>query len=503
MNRAMNLAALTAIVAISIHNGVGGATSPETLEDSTRIDCVPGVRDRDQPGTCVKASTQPELGRLYPLSELFFIAPDGRVGFGTADPTGEYHLRREAGDARLRLESLAGLASLSLLSNGDGPASIWSPSGSNDMRFSVGGVDRMALTESGFVGIRTTAPNEELTVNGEVAARGIQPLNMAPGSNTFDLSAATASQVWLRARTGGSNPVGQAGFDLSWRENHHYLMTNVEGVFSLRYTNETTNRPNFDAATELLSIDGGGMVVVPGSLRTAHLNVTRKGGVLALQSPAGEGGPVPTIHFRNPDTGRDWVLRHEEGSFHIQDEGGPGSEILTIRSLGGRVGVGTTDPQARLHVEGTTRTGTLEITGGGDIAEPFHVDHDGDIVPGMVVCIDARSPGGLRLSASAYDRTVAGVISGAGGVRPGLTLRQTGTAADGEHPVALSGRVWCKVDADTGGPIEPGDLLTTSATPGHAMRVADHARAQGAILGKAMTALSSGRGQVLILVTLQ
>ena len=58
--------------------------------------------------------------------------------------------------------------------------------------------------------------------------------------------------------------------------------------------------------------------------------------------------------------------------------------------------------------------------------------------------------------------------------------------------------------ADTAnGPIKPGDLLTTSATPGYAMKVADHAKAQGAILGKAMTGLKAGQGFVLVLVSLQ
>jgi hypothetical protein len=68
--------------------------------------------------------------------------------------------------------------------------------------------------------------------------------------------------------------------------------------------------------------------------------------------------------------------------------------------------------------------------------------------------------------------------------------------------VALTGRVY--VQADTvNGPIQPGDLLTTSLTPGRAMKVTDHARAQGAILGKAMTGLAAGEGLVLVLVSLQ
>jgi hypothetical protein len=66
----------------------------------------------------------------------------------------------------------------------------------------------------------------------------------------------------------------------------------------------------------------------------------------------------------------------------------------------------------------------------------------------------------------------------------------------------LTGRVYVLADA-THGAIRPGDLLTTSGTPGHAMKVANHAKAQGAILGKAMSGLSDGKGLVLVLVTLQ
>jgi hypothetical protein len=110
--------------------------------------------------------------------------------------------------------------------------------------------------------------------------------------------------------------------------------------------------------------------------------------------------------------------------------------------------------------------------------------------------------GELAVSTRAYDRTVAGVVSGAGGVKPGMLMGQRGSKADGKHPVALTGRVYCFVDADAGA-IEPGDLITTSATPGHGMKVNDHARAQGAIIGKAMTGLANGEGLVLMLVNLQ
>jgi hypothetical protein len=136
------------------------------------------------------------------------------------------------------------------------------------------------------------------------------------------------------------------------------------------------------------------------------------------------------------------------------------------------------------------------------LAEPFEITNAESIHPGMIVAIDPDQPGYLRIADQAYDRTVVGIISGANGINPGLTMKQQGTVADGAHPVALSGRVYCWVDASYG-PIEPGDLLTTSDTPGHAMKVTDHAKAQGAIIGKAMTELKSGKGLVLVLVTLQ
>jgi hypothetical protein len=146
----------------------------------------------------------------------------------------------------------------------------------------------------------------------------------------------------------------------------------------------------------------------------------------------------------------------------------------------------------------------LEITGGADFAENFDVRAASVIAiqPGMVVAIDPRNPGKLSLAQRAYDRRVAGIISGAGDVKPGMMMRQEGTLADGKHPVALSGRVYVWADA-TRGSIKPGDFLTTSATPGHAMKVSNSAKAQGAIIGKAMTGLKAGKGLVLVLVTLQ
>jgi hypothetical protein len=159
---------------------------------------------------------------------------------------------------------------------------------------------------------------------------------------------------------------------------------------------------------------------------------------------------------------------------------------------------------------GLITTSVLQITGGADLSEQFDVRDAPDTprstlhtpTPGSVVCIDPENPGQLVVSSRPYDRTVAGIVSGAGGIKPGMLMGHQGTLADGKHPIALTGRVYCLADASNGS-IQPGDLLTTSATPGHAMKVSDPNRAQGAILGKAMSKLEAGKGLVLVLVTLQ
>jgi hypothetical protein len=92
------------------------------------------------------------------------------------------------------------------------------------------------------------------------------------------------------------------------------------------------------------------------------------------------------------------------------------------------------------------------------------------------------------------------VASGAGTLHSALRLGAR--AGEDRVPVGVTGRVYCKADARHGA-IALGDLLTTSATRGHAMRVGDHAAAAGAIVGKALAPLDQGRGLIPVLLALQ
>jgi len=148
--------------------------------------------------------------------------------------------------------------------------------------------------------------------------------------------------------------------------------------------------------------------------------------------------------------------------------------------------------------------GDVEVTGdirlaNADCAEDFDIAEAESIEPGTVMVLGEE--GVLHQSQQAYDKRVAGVVSGAGGYKPALILDKQQLQSN-RKPVALLGKAYCKVDAQYAS-IEIGDLLTTSPLPGHAMKADDPFKAFGAVIGKALRPLKEGRGLIPILIALQ
>lgn len=188
-------------------------------------------------------------------------------------------------------------------------------------------------------------------------------------------------------------------------------------------------------------------------------------------------------------------IQNANGDLNLAPQNASGAVV--IKSNSGNVGIGTSTPSVKLEVIGDIKvSGDIQLSGG-DCAEHFELA--AEVQPGTVLVIDEA--GVLKESCAAYDGKVVGVVSGAGELKPGVIL---GDKASGYNsaPVALIGRVLCKVDASYGD-VEVGDLLTTSETPGHAMKATDPSRAFGTVLGKALRSLKDGRGLIPILVALQ
>jgi hypothetical protein len=150
-------------------------------------------------------------------------------------------------------------------------------------------------------------------------------------------------------------------------------------------------------------------------------------------------------------------------------------------------------------VTGTLQVDTDIVLPASDCAEEFDVVSSEAADPGTVMVVDEG--GALRASDKAYDKKVAGVVSGAGAYRPGMILGKTPSPGK-RVALGLIGKVYCKVDAQYS-PIEVGDLLTTSPTNGHAMKATDPLAAFGCVIGKALAPFSQGQGLIPILISLQ
>jgi hypothetical protein len=216
---------------------------------------------------------------------------------------------------------------------------------------------------------------------------------------------------------------------------------------------------------------------------------------------------------------------------------GTATGSLALQAGGGNVGIGTSSPSAKTHINNTANqpglridssdgTNALEIYntgsgsatglifrvqrdngnvyakgsfsgGGADVAE--RIDVTEAVEPGDVVEIDPENPGKFRKAREALSTRVAGVISTA----PGVVLGNKSAEHNDARPIlALAGRVPVKVTAKYGA-IAVGDLLVSSPIPGYAMKCPEKSQCIGAVIGKALEPLAEGVGVIEVQVMLR
>ncbi len=190
-------------------------------------------------------------------------------------------------------------------------------------------------------------------------------------------------------------------------------------------------------------------------------------------------------------------LRTATGQNTIRLDGEYGNIVLGGNAQDGDLRIRNLGGADTIRLDGDS--GDIQLLNA-DCAEEFELAAGATAEPGTVV--EIRPGRQVAPSQSAYNQRVVGVVSGAGDYKPGIVLDRQRENGRSRVPVALMGKVFCRVDAQHE-PIVAGDLLTTSPTPGHAMKVATPSQALGAIVGKALDDLSEGQGLIPILVALQ
>ena len=198
--------------------------------------------------------------------------------------------------------------------------------------------------------------------------------------------------------------------------------------------------------------------------------------------------------------------------------GGTGAYALNV-------GIGLAGPTAKLHVNGNIKAVLNDISGaapanmrynsgtdeiGYDVAELFETTEEVEI--GDLLVISKTEAMKLQKCRQPYEKGIVGVVSGAPAILfEGSQLEIAPTPGEftkgTKPPVALAGRILCKVSTENGA-IDLGDLLTSSSTPGHAMKATDREKSFGTIVGRALQPFSGGpnaeeTGQIIILATLQ
>lgn len=351
-----------------------------------------------------------------------------------------------------------------------------------------------AITESnGKVGIGTTTPVTSLDVNGIISIKGIPVTDETSISTPADGTYVIASSARLHGE-----------YILTWGESPNHVQT----VHLLVNANQFDPWSTFQIL-ENHSYDRSPVMTNFRLLRSAD------GGIVFLVMDVGNrnGGSVVYAQYQGSASYgsgfQGWTLSGNEVN---------GGSLGLASTDGGSVGIGTASPGAMLEVNGnikltansgasfTFADGTVQSTAwtgslcGGDYAESVNVFGDRTrYEPGDVLVLSNDNSSDVAKSTQTYSTSVAGIYS----TKPGLIgRRQHGVKSDMEIPMAMVGIVPTKVSTENG-PIKRGDLLVTSSTEGYAMKGTDHSRMLGAIVGKAMGSIESGRGVIEVLVSLQ
>ncbi len=373
---------------------------------------------------------------------LYLDGASGTITCGGSVVGGTVVLKNETGQERISLRAVGNVGHVAILPAGSTAASVFLSADGSIQAGAAGKEGVLLLRDANSREIvRVTASSADILAG--CKGRGAN-VHLVPASSTADAPSAATSSIHLNADD-GSIRAGGAG---------------KEGFLLLRDAN----------SREVVRINSSSADIFAGCKgRGANFHLVPASSTADAPSAA-----TSSIH-----------LNADDGTIRVGAGGKDG--LVLVRNK---------DGVERVRIDGAA--GDV-ILANADCAEEFDTVADTVAAPGSVLVIgdDER----LTLATEAYDRRVAGVVSGAGSYRPGIVLGRSQESRN-RPAVALVGKVFCFVDAEHGD-IRVGDLLVSSTTPGHAMAAKDAARTPGAVLGKALRAWSGGRGMIPILVSLQ
>jgi hypothetical protein len=310
-------------------------------------------------------------------SERMRITSAGNVGIGTSSPVAKLHtyLADGANDNILRVQngSNAYASVFNLVANNDGGAVYnyissstnagtehWRIGGgatTSTMAISTAGTERLRITSAGNVGIGTTSPSEKLQIGN------------GTGTNSQYLRLFSAQADIYIGQSGGAifgQPANQSG-----------LIVSDNGTWPLAIGTSTAQPLIFGTSNaERMRITSGGDLLV--GTTSALLSASGRG-VVEINGTSSSviglkvGNSLGSyLYSNNTDT--------ELYSANALKFAVSGAERMRITSAG-NVGIGTSSPSEKLHVNGNIKTGTLSS---GTTAHPFKIGQISSGVPTLI-----------------------------------------------------------------------------------------------------------------------
>ena len=296
-------------------------------------------------------------------SGRLFVDASGNVGVGTND-TANAFVTLTNQDVSLRLNPVTGSASITAVQTGVAFRDL--TIGSNQTIFQTAATERLRITSAGLVGVGTSAPGQNITV--QSSASGTAP--------TFKLQ----NPVDSNSSQGAANNLS-AGQLLFGATGSYPLTAKIESVYNAdasfgRIAKLIISGANGSGTlTERLTIDEGGRVGVGTTSPDAKLlvsdgtNINTRIGQLSLDNFTGEGAGIRFSRTTSDDSlcalgtlnaGDGDLGLFSRNSLIFATGGASNYSATTERARidsSGRLGIGTSSPSSQLHCTGDIKFG--------------------------------------------------------------------------------------------------------------------------------------------------
>jgi len=350
--------------------------------------------------------------------------------------------------------------------SGDAYVQTWS---AHDLDFATAnGTSKIRIKNgTGFVGINNLSPTAQLDVIGTLRLQG----NGAAVGRVLTATDASGNAAWqvvpgFTLPYSGTSATNSATFA-------QFEIVNTNAILGAGFF-ETNNNTNNEYALEVRS---------NGTFEALRTNNTGTGGSASFTIFNGA-NTKPAVDCYTTGTGPALLARSSASN----------KDIAIFRNNNGVV--------ARIDGNGKGFFNGGTQSSGADLAEAFAVEEDfASYEPGDVLVISTTADRTVTKSTTAYSPLLAGVYA----TKPGVLLTENplSDSLSGLVPMGVVGVIPTKVCSE-GGPIQRGDFLVTSSTPGYAMK-GDPAKIKiGTVLGKALENFATGAtGQIKVLVNVK